>query len=391
MNLFIDINSKQVKVNTGLLVELYSDLHWCSSNPEEAFQALLSRTASRLNSRSTSPLHGRMLVSGKRKTHIRCLTQTSMRDGLAVARLLGTSSARAIVPGPLSTGTVQDYGDNLEKALTVLCECLRLFEDAASEHWKLGDAPGGYLCTNNGIRALFHVIKDVCDHVSVGIGDDLYTLSADNVLQRLLPYMEVLAEFFANASPDEVRNFRRTGSSLTAVRQQSYGMEAKIREKFADFRPSGLIEYLESRDEKGTAKAAESIRTIQGKLFSYVIETLKEHYGTENKAWWTKGVPLPIRQQCTTAWEAKDREGQEESNLYLIGYLDICSENWDLFKDVISLGEKDKNDRKKCTKWIRELNELRNITAHPERGVLSSTQVSFVDQIADKCGSYLPT
>ena len=168
-------------------------------------------------------------------------------------------------------------------------------------------------------------------------------------------------------------------------------MEAKIREKFADFRPSGLIEYLESRDEKGTAKAAESIRTIQGKLFSYVIETLKEHYGTENKAWWTKGVPLPIRQQCTTAWEAKDREGQEESNLYLIGYLDICSENWDLFKDVISLGEKDKNDRKKCTKWIRELNELRNITAHPERGVLSSTQVSFVDQIADKCGSYLPT
>ena len=207
MNLFIDINSKQVKVNTGLLVELYSDLHWCSSNPEEAFQALLSRTASRLNSRSTSPLHGRMLVSGKRKTHIRCLTQTSMRDGLAVARLLGTSSARAIVPGPLSTGTVQDYGDNLEKALTVLCECLRLFEDAASEHWKLGDAPGGYLCTNNGIRALFHVIKDVCDHVSVGIGDDLYTLSADNVLQRLLPYMEVLAEFFANASPDRGKKF----------------------------------------------------------------------------------------------------------------------------------------------------------------------------------------
>ena len=50
MNLFIDINSKQVKVSTGLLVELYADLHWRSSDPEEAFQALLSRITSRLNS-----------------------------------------------------------------------------------------------------------------------------------------------------------------------------------------------------------------------------------------------------------------------------------------------------------------------------------------------------
>lgn len=391
MNLFIDINSKQVKVNTGLLVELYSDLHWCSSDPGEAFQALLCRTASRLNSRPTSPLHGRMVVSGKRKTRKRCLTQTSMRDGLAVARLLGSSSARAIVPGPLSTGNVMDYGANMEKALSVLCECFRLFQDRASEHWELGDAPGGYLCTNNGIRALFHVIKDVCDHVGVCIGNDLYNLSADNVLEQLLPYMNVLAEVFANASPDEVRNFRKTGSSLTAVRQQSYGMEAQVRETFADFRPSGLIEYLESRDEKGTARAAETIRSIHGRLFSYVIETLKEHYGTGNKAWWTKGVPLTIRQSCTAEWEAKSREGEEESNLYLISYVDICGDNWDLFKDVISLGEKDKDNRKKRTKWIRDLNELRKITAHPERGVLSITQVSFVNEIAEKCARYLPT
>ena len=76
MNLFIDINSKQVKVSTGLLVELYSGLHWRSPDPEEAFQALLARIASRLNSEKTSPLYDRVVVTGKRKTRDRCLTQT---------------------------------------------------------------------------------------------------------------------------------------------------------------------------------------------------------------------------------------------------------------------------------------------------------------------------
>ena len=109
MNLFIDINSKQVKVSTGLLVELYSDLHWCSSEPAEAFQALLSRIASRLNSDTISPLHDRMVVTGKKKNPYRCLTQTSIRDGLNIAKILGTFSKGAIVPGPLSTGDAVDY------------------------------------------------------------------------------------------------------------------------------------------------------------------------------------------------------------------------------------------------------------------------------------------
>ena len=126
MNLFVDINSKQVKVNTGLLVELYADLHWHSSNPEEAFQGLLSRVASRLNSDRTSPLHDRMVVTGKKKTQYRCLTQTSIRDGLDVAKLLGTVSKGKIVAGPLSTGDSKDYEANLKKAVWVAFRVLQV-------------------------------------------------------------------------------------------------------------------------------------------------------------------------------------------------------------------------------------------------------------------------
>ena len=390
MNLFIDINSKQVKVSTGLLVELYADLHWRSSDPEEAFQALLSRIASRLNSERTSPLHDRMVVTGKRKDQYRCLTQTSIRDGLRVAKLLGMFTKGAVLPGPLSTIRADEYEANLKKALSVLSDCLMMFSNELSSHWETGDGQGGYLCTNNGIRALFHIIEDIAEHIRQKDGTNLYQLSAEETFTAIKPFLQVLIDFFKSASGQEVQAFRRIGSSLTAVRQQAYGMEAHINEKIPSFKPSGLREYLESRNEAGTEEAAAKVTKIHRRLFDYVIGTLKEHYGIEKKAWWTKGIDLKIRQKCTAEWEAKDREGEEESQLYLISYIDICHDNWDLVKDVISLGARDKNNKRANTKWIKDLNEIRKITTHPERGVLTTDQVDFVNGLFENVEKYFP-
>ena len=390
MSLFVDINSKQVKVSTGLLVELYADLHWGSSDPEEAFLGLLSRIASRLNSERTSPLHGRMVVTGKKKTQYRCLTQTSIRDGLDVAKLLGTLSKGAIVPGPLSTGKAHDYDANLKNGLSVLSECLRLFSTELTNHWKLGDGSGGYLCTNNGIRALFHVTKDIADHIRQNDGTDLCLFNADETIAAISPYLQALIEYFKGASAQEIQAYRRIGSSLTAVRQQAFGLEAHINKKIPSFKPAGLQAYLESRDEAGTEEAAAKVTKIHRRLFDYVIGSLKRHYGTEEKIWWTKGIPLKIRQQCTNEWEAKNREGEEEAQLYLISYIEICHNNWSLVKEVISLDSSDKDNKRAATKWIHELNEIRKITTHPERGILTTDKVAFVNDVFDKVGKYFP-
>ena len=65
-----------------------------------------------------------------------------------------------------------------------------------------------------------------------------------------------------------------------------------------------------------------------------------------------------------------DRDGEVHSTLYLSHYESICKygQNWEIFKDVISLDEKDKKNKNKNTKWMREINNFRQITAHPERG-----------------------
>ena len=390
MNLFIDINSKQVKVRTSLLVELYADLHWCSSNADEAFQALHSRIASRLNSTKTSPLHERMVVTGKRKTRHRCLTTTSIRAGLDVAKLLGTLSKGAVLPGPLSTVKADDYEANLNKALSVLSDCLGMFSTELTNHWQLGDAPGGYLCTNNGIRALFHVIRDITDHIRQEGGTDLCLFDADETSAEIKPYLEVLIDYFKSASAQEIQAFRRTGSSLTAVRQQAYGLEAQIHKTIGCFRPPGLADYLASRDEAGTEEAAGKVTKLNRMLFDYVIGALKQHYGTQDTRWWVKGIPVSIRTSCMKTWEEKNREGKEESNLYLIDYIDICIKNWHLVKDVISLDARNKENKKENTKWIKSLNDIRKITTHPERGVLNTEQVAFVNKCYEKIEKYFP-
>ena len=389
-DLFIDINSKQVKVSTGLLVELYADLHWCSPDREQALQALRSRIAWRLNSDKTSPLYDRMVVAGKKKSRYRCLTQTSIRDGLRRAKLVGTHRGGEIMPGPLSTANAYDYEANLRKGLSVLGECLRMFAARLRRHWELGANPGGYLCTNNGIRALFHVIEDIAVHLREKEGVDLHELSAGEAFAEIEPYLEVLVEFFEGASAHEIQAFRDFGSSLAAVRRQGFGLDAHIAHKIAGFEPPGLQRYLDSRDEAGTEEAAVKVRSIQSSLFGYVIGTLKRHYGEEGDGWWTRGIPVKIRKDCMNRWEDNDRRGQKESQLYLIHYIDICVHRWELFRDVISLDARNKDNKRANTKWIKELNDIRNITAHPERGVLSPEQVAFVDECFKKVKAFFP-
>lgn len=384
MNLFIDINSKQVKVNKGLLGELYSGLHWKSDNKEEAFQALLSRIASRLNSEKNSPIFERVLETGKKKTHFRCLTQTSIRDGLSKAKLIGTVIQGNISPGPLATAKSDEYDKILQKSLFVLIGCLSIFAEKLSGHWTLGDDSNGYLCTNNGIRAIFHVIYHIAEHVRLHEKTDLTLCKPDEAVEKLSPFLSSLAEYFHSATNQDIHSFRKTGSSLDAVKRQSLGMCAQIHKRHSDFNPDGLQEYLDSRDEQGSEEAAKKVTDIHKTLSEHVINALKANLGTEKKVWWTSGVPLRIRTRCTGAWEESGRNGEEETYLFLIDYVEICTQNWGLVKQAVSLGERDIENKKKNTSWIKKINEIRQITTHPEKGNLNTEQVKFVNSIYEK-------
>lgn len=390
MNLFIDINSKQVKVSTSLLSEIHAELHWEADDPERAFVALLSRIAARLNSQKSSSLYERMAVAGKQNTTYRSLTITSVREGLRAAKLVGSLSKGHILTGPFSTPNPTDYKANLSKSIELLSDCLGLFASEMPDHWRLGSAPGGYLCTNIGIRALFHVFKDIADHVQHINGVDMRVLNAEDAFASMKPLLMELVSFFRGASAAEIQAFRDIGSSLSLVQQQAWGMESQIHKKRSEFLPSGLKEYLETRDEKGTEAAATKVRRINDRLFRYVIGVLKDHFGLSGDKWWTEGIPFPIRKNCVEEWEKKKREGTVESYLFLRDYVEISVSNWDLVKDVISLDAKDKMAKTKNVGWINELNLISQKTKHPEKGPLSVEQVARVNELYDLVQKYFP-
>ena len=55
----------------------------------------------------------------------------------------------------------------------------------------------------------------------------------------------------------------------------------------------------------------------------------------------------------------------------------------------IPLGEKDKEDKRRNTKWIRDLNDIRNRVSHPERGGLDRVQVEWVREIHGLVEKYI--
>ncbi len=55
-----------------------------------------------------------------------------------------------------------------------------------------------------------------------------------------------------------------------------------------------------------------------------------------------------------------------------------------------SLDARKIDNKKANTKWIKDLNDIRNITAHLERGVLTTTQVAFVNECFERVEKYFP-
>ena len=388
MNMFIDINSKQVKVRKSLIYELYSDLHWDSEDPPSKYMALLARVSAQLNSSRLSPIHDRVAVIGKKKSKWRCLTPTSLSDGLKTSKLLGSIVQGKQEYGPLSDAGSDDLKSSLNKAVSVLSRCLSLFSSGVEDNWKLGDSKGGYLCTNIAIRAIFILLNDICDHIEKKGGPVFKYLTDEDVFKAVKPYFDPLIDHFREAKPEQFTKLRQIGSSLASVVQQSRELAIIVKGSHPDFNPIGLQEYINTQLKEGTKQAAEKINTIQSNMHAYVITNLKQKYGQNNDDWWTKGIPKNIRVNCSEMWEEENHTHEIEHYLYMINYQGIALSNWASMGPAFALDEKDKGNKNLCVKWVKKLADIRNITHHPEKGELDAGQLDFVDDINRKVEHY---
>jgi DNA sulfur modification protein DndB len=380
--MFVDINSKQIKVSKNLYIELYCDLHWDSPDPEERLLALSSRISSNLATKVSSPIKGRVLTTGSKKSSFVCLSLTNISDGLIDNKLLGDVHGHQLRPGPLSVANLENLDASLKKATHVLSEYFKCFAEAMPEHWKLGDAPGGYLCTNNSIRSLLLVLKHLSQHLEKTGGVACDNLDANDLVSHLKPFCSPLVDFFKNASPPDIQAFRSQQGGLKGITKQAMMMMQYIHKSKTEFNPSGLKEYIDSQDFEGTKEARDLIDDIQRILFEKVLTRLKQHFGEKESEWWAQGVPLTVRQDCANLQENDPERKEKEQYITLIDYYKIAYQNWPFFESDFAFTKDGSKDRK--LSWIKDLNKIRNKTHHVEKWPLSKEEVKLVREISRK-------
>lgn len=369
--LFVDINCEQVRVTKSLLNELYSNLRWDSEDYSERVDALCTRVVMTLNTRSTSPLYDRIIISNRDKSHHRCLTLTSFNDGLRNQRFFGREGKH----GPLVASTAKTLEATKKKAVEVLSEYFDLFRNGVKQNWELGDDKGGYLCTNNGIRSLLMLLREFLEHISIASEIDLDILSADDIKKDISDLASPVVEYFANAAADEIEMFR-AHQALQGVRKNALRMMQLVHEEVQDFHPPMLNEYLDTIDEEGTNEARAMIDEMQGWFFKFILDTLKDRYKED---WWYTGIPEKVREKCVVDSDKEHGEKAPEQYICLINYRDIALNNWELLGPLFSLGER--GAKKNVTTWLVRLNKVRNITHHKEKWPATKDQVKDVRRI----------
>ena len=378
-DMFVDINSKQKRVRANLLEDLAADTKWGSDKSAEKLQALNSKVFSILGSKLDSPLYEKISASEMKQSHESPLTIASLTSALKKTKLLGfVKGSNTMIPGPLYW---TDMDSSLERSRKIISPYLKNFQDGMPEHWSIGSAPGGYLCTNGGITALLFVLKNIIDHIdkkaienNTNRASDLKT---EEIIDEINVYVEPVVDLFKEASPETIISYRKKVGHSGHL-DCAYGMMEEIHNKFPDFMNAGLENYLKDRKSQSNETAKIILPEIQLIVADYLISTLKKEFGEEETEWWSQGVPRAIRQKVVQRREDDPDRPPFEKCFDLIDYKKVILDNWKLFGDKYSRGKGNKNTK---MSWMDELNTIRRKVAHPERGRVTIDELKFLNEI----------
>ena len=103
------------------------------------------------------------------------------------------------------------------------------------------------------------------------------------------------------------------------------------------------------------------LNQIEVILYEWILDGLNKRYGPD---WWTKGVPVNLRKQCVVRAEEEGKGISPEAYFTFIDLRVIVQSNWDIFGPSIEKISRE-TGKQRSTEWLVELNEARNIWAHP--------------------------
>ena len=362
--LFVTINHEQKSVPRTLLDDLQGDLSWGSDVPRERLGAIAARVIGQLNDHFEGPFYNRVVREGIRATPTTCLTIPGLRIGLHHSGLLGEVVLKNhYSPGPL-TGTTDE--GTVSRACKFLNGFFGCIQSANTQLWDMGR--DGSICTNVGVQGFLALASSLIQHCVEQEGTEANQLSPELLLKEIEPYLASIQERLQGADASWARSRLNVKYGSGGRRQYHYRLCRMVRESYSQFAPSGYDIWREEQSEERKEMAQSQLRDIATEVHTIIFDNLREAYG-EN-GYFEEGI-----KDVKMKVKAYQRQQEDPQRLPLDSYLDFIDyqrivstkTHWPMFKGVFNIPERGEKGLAKNVKWMRRINELRRIPAHPTK------------------------
>ena len=375
VKLFMQINENQKAVSKNLRNTLNADLLWTSDNYNEKLTALRSRIAIYLGESRNSALYNKISIGEDNKI----ITQQAFESSLKKCNFLGKVSKNKIE----KLGSF--YKGDIDSCYEKLSELLRLtfnyIKDSLTEIW---EKPNNIIVINKGVFSIIKIESDIVDHLldKNSIKD---TNNPKVVFEESKTYLDEIINFFININTDTEKELRKTYGT-PGDNKYWRTLQTVLSDSFGDFEPPGLEDFIKKEEKEYNTKTFEYIREIEQFFNKDFKEKLIEEYDNQ---WLKKGVPAQtLKKAHDIAFEKNLKVENEEDEvndwdcLTIIAYRTIALKNWrPIFEKDYSrmMGDKKTGNKEDKTKWMVELEQIRNKTVHSY--YVTEEEFSFVEDI----------
>jgi DNA sulfur modification protein DndB len=334
--LFVEINQNQTPVERNLLWDLAGDIYEGSEDESQREDLTISRVVKHLNEMGNSPLKGHIFIPslGKRSSATN-VTMTTICQSIKSNKLL---SADMFGHVKLEQRDFERFV--AERIAAFLCAVQKSY----TEDWQKGDS--GYLRSNNGIAALFIVLRQLLKYLNVQDKQSLYTKSSTSDFETEASILLMSAIEYLKERPERSSEFRKRRGSA-GQNESAFELCQKVKDEFDDF-PLPRIKLLDLPKDKERAKPEDvdqAIKDTELVLREFIINTLKEAYGD---AWYRKGLPGGVKNAIDERLEDEigkrpyrkdelDQNREKRLEFTDIGHLRdiiVYGENWHRFEAV---------------------------------------------------------
>lgn len=381
--LFATINSKQQKVQRGLLDELAGELKLDSEDFDERCSGIASRALDLMASETGNPFEDRIKTGDLADSDTICLTISEIKRAVISTRLLGSLNRKTDVeiPGPFTRGTAKQTVDALAEGLT---RYFRLIEDANQERWERGRP--GYLCSNIAVQGFIRLLAALVEFMKTETHQEPSSLEPDVLVSQIECYLKPALEFIETAEDVEfAKRFKQPFGSGGPPRYFAQLCKLVITE-YPHFEPAGLEEVLAEQESEIVDQADALVKSIVDRVHTYVVDTLRGAYGP---AFFDKGIPQKEIKLSAHSKMYEERGDPMPVETYL-DFTDLKkivehAQNWNLFSAQLNIrlpGEK--GGQAKYLRWMDSINEIRRVPAHPYGRKYKDDQIELLGLVDDK-------